>query len=226
MKIAFCSHRHITTEGCQWSHSMSEITENILDLIFYVRQTHTVVIVGLVKYLSWLPIVHRLRPKAYCLALKAFWNMVLSSIFSRSNFSECRRCLSQCQVLGIQLWARPTPSLLTRSLHSNQEDRQITHGYQMKEIITDCNGLWNKKIKVSENNWEESGMGKRKRSILENSVFLPSSRKSMCKGSEEGMRQRVTDRTWGLRGQQTPVQKASLWITQVWTLAQGPREMT
>lgn len=171
MKIAFCSHRHITTEGCQWSHSTSEITENILDLIFCVRQTHTVVIVGLVKYLSWLPIVHRLRPKAYCLALKALRNLVLSSIFSRSNFSECRRCLSQCQVLGIQLWARPTPSLLTRSLHSNQEDRQITHGYQMKEIITDCNGLWNKKIKVSENNWEESGMGKRKRSILENRVF-------------------------------------------------------
>ena len=64
MKIAFCSYHHIAMEGCQWSHGMSEITENILNLIFCVRRTHDMLIAGLVKSLSWFPMVHRIRAKA------------------------------------------------------------------------------------------------------------------------------------------------------------------
>jgi hypothetical protein len=63
-KIVFCAHHHITTEACQGSQRRSKITENILNLIFCVRQTHTMLITGLVKSLFWLPVVHRLRLKA------------------------------------------------------------------------------------------------------------------------------------------------------------------
>lgn len=53
---------------------MSKITENILNLIFCVRQTHTVLTAGLVKSRSWPPIVHRIRSPAHSLAHVALWN--------------------------------------------------------------------------------------------------------------------------------------------------------
>lgn len=65
MKIVFCTHHHITTEACQRSHRMSKITENVLNLIFCVRQAHAMLIVGLVKSLCGLPIVHRLRSSGW-----------------------------------------------------------------------------------------------------------------------------------------------------------------
>lgn len=43
-------------------------------------------ITGLVKSLSWLPIVHRLGLKAYSLTHKGLWNLPPHRFFSRNNF--------------------------------------------------------------------------------------------------------------------------------------------
>lgn len=104
MKISFCSHHHIATEGCQRSRRKSEITENILNLIFCVRQAHAMLIVGLVKSLSWLPVIHRLRSKAYSWHTRpsGIWSLCL--FFSRSDFWKPRRCPSEWWVLGTRLW--------------------------------------------------------------------------------------------------------------------------
>lgn len=83
---------------------MSKITENILNLIFCVRQTHTMLAVGPVKSLSWLLIVHMIRFRAYSLAHKALWNLALH-LFSQEAISWDLggACHSSRKVLGAQL---------------------------------------------------------------------------------------------------------------------------
>lgn len=96
--------------------------ENILNSIFCVRQTHTMLIVGLVKSLSRLPIVHRIKSKAHSLACEALWNLAPSSVFSSSDFSAPERCPSRCQVLGTKLGAGQAASILQWREHPNEED--------------------------------------------------------------------------------------------------------
>lgn len=102
---------------------MSEITENILNLIFCVRQTHTMLITGLVKSLSWLPIVHRLGLKASSLTHKGLWNLPLHRFFFLETifFFGTWEGPVTAQQPGIQLGMRRTSFLLSRDLNEGDE---------------------------------------------------------------------------------------------------------
>lgn len=229
MKIAFCSHHHITTEGCQWSHGMNKITENILNLIFCVRLTYAMLIVGLVKYLSWLPIVRRIKSKAGSRAHKALRNPNPSSISSRSDFSEPRRYLSQGQA-----WAydceqdEPRPSFHSVCVLMRTDKNTWI---PMKEIITDCIPAMKKR---KQKRWEEGKRGKGETLIIENWVCQTVG--TACAkvqkrnwgwkvykeedgvGGAEGERRRW--REWDGGGQR-PAPTAPMWIMQTGTLSRG-----
>lgn len=142
---------------------MNKITENILNLIFCVRLTYAMLIVGLVKYLSWLPIVRRIKSKADHRAHKALRNPNPSSSSSRSDFSEPRRYLSQGQA-----WAydreqdEPRPSFHSVCVLMRTDKNTWI---PMKEIITDCIPAMKKR---KQKRWEEGKRGKGETLIIEN----------------------------------------------------------